>query len=62
VVALIFYALGIKGRLHAYAEAAAGGSSNVRPMTDVSLAGPTEQPSQSPAPGKPPRPPSRKAA
>jgi hypothetical protein len=62
VVALIFHALGIKGRLRAYAEAAAGGSSNVTPMTDVSLAGPTEQPPQSPAPGKPPRPPTRKAA
>jgi hypothetical protein len=63
VVALIRRALGAKGRLRAYAEASAGAPSNVPPLTDVSLAGPTDQPPpQSPAPGKPPRPPTRKAA
>ena len=62
VVALIWRALGGKGRLRAYAEASAGVFSNVTPMIDVSLAGPTNRPPQSPAPGKPPRPPTRKAA
>jgi hypothetical protein len=62
VVALIRRALGAKGRLRAYAEVSAGALSNVTPMVDVSLAGPTDQPPQSPAPGKPPSPPTRKAA
>jgi hypothetical protein len=62
VVALIWHVLGGKGRLRAYAEASAGAPSNVTPLTDVSLARPTDQPPQSPAPGKPPRPPTRKAA
>jgi hypothetical protein len=62
VVALIWHVLGGKSRLRAYAGASAGEFSNVTPMIDVSLAGPTDQPPQSPAPGKPPRPPTRKAA
>jgi F0F1-type ATP synthase membrane subunit c/vacuolar-type H+-ATPase subunit K len=62
VVALIWRALGGKRRLRGYAEAGAGEVSNVTPMVAVSLAGPADQPPQSPAPGKPPRPPTRKAA
>ncbi|MGH6919068.1 MAG: hypothetical protein ACREJ0_15350 [Geminicoccaceae bacterium] len=62
VVALIWHALGIRERLRAYAEAAAGEPSGAAPMTVVSLAGPTDQPPQSPSPDNPPRRPTRKAA
>jgi len=48
VVALIWHALGIKARLRAYAEAGAGDASSLVPAPDVSLAGPAEQPPQSP--------------
>lgn len=62
VVALIWHALGIRGRLRAHAEAADGGPPGGVPMTDLSLAGPSDEPAESPAPGKPPRPPARRAA
>jgi heme A synthase len=54
VVALVWHILGINGRLRAYAEAA--------PSEPVAMADPTDEPPQSPAPAKPPRPPTRKAA
>jgi heme A synthase len=62
VVALIWHALGIRGRLRTYAEAVAADLSNVVPIPDASLAGVADQPPEAPAPGKPPRRPTRKAA
>ena len=62
VVALIWHALGIRGRLRTYAEAIAADLSNVVPIPDASLAGSIEEPPEAPAPGKPPRRPTRKAA
>jgi F0F1-type ATP synthase membrane subunit c/vacuolar-type H+-ATPase subunit K len=62
VVALVWHALGIRGRLRAYAEAGPGGPSSVVAMPGVALAGSIEEPPESPAPGKPPRRPTRKAA
>jgi heme A synthase len=61
VVALIWYALGIRGRLRTYAEAVAD-LSNIVPIPGASLAGSIEEPPESPAPSEPPRPPNRKAA
>ena len=60
VVALIWHALGIRSRLRAYGEAS-GAVSSVVPMTEA-LAGSIDEPPESPAPGKPPRRPGRKAA
>jgi heme A synthase len=62
VIVLVWYALDIRGRVRSYVEAAAGRPSNVTPITDVPLAGQSEEPPESPAPGKPPRRPTRKAA
>jgi heme A synthase len=58
VVALIWHALGIRGRLRAYAEAS-GAASGAVPTTEA-LAGPTDQPPQAPPPGRPTRRPTRK--
>jgi hypothetical protein len=57
VVALIWHVFGVRGRLRAYAEAS--GAAAV-PMPEA-LAGPTDQPPESPVPGTPRRP-TRKVA
>jgi hypothetical protein len=48
VIALVWHVLGIRGRLRAYADEAAGGPPGAVTMPDVSLAGPADQPPQSP--------------
>ena len=62
VVALVWHALGIRARLRAFAEAAAGEALNAAPMTDLQIAGSIEQPPEAPAPDTPPRRPTRRAA
>jgi hypothetical protein len=61
-VAGVWRVLGIKGRLRGYAEATAGEPSSLAPIVKLPLGAPADQPPESPAPGKPPRRPTRKAA
>lgn len=60
VLAVLWYASGIKKRLRVYALATAGEAARVVPLIDVTLA--TDRPPESPAPSPPPRRPTRKAA
>lgn len=60
VLALIWHALGIRARLRGYGEAS-GEFSSVIPITQA-LAGSADLPPESPAPGNPPRRPTREAA
>jgi hypothetical protein len=48
VIALVWHVLRIGGRLRAYADEVAGGPPSAVTMPDVSLAGPADQPPQSP--------------
>lgn len=61
VLAVLWYASGIRKRLRAYAPATAGEPAHMLPMSTMTLAT-DDRPPESPAPGRPPRGPTRKAA